>query len=330
MLNRRQLLGAGLAAPLAYAAASFVPAWAQNAPNFGAPTLASPGFRRLKMGDTEIVSLLDGVARRPLGEEFVKNAPLAEVRALLASQGLPTDYIDIPFTPFLVIRGGRKTLLDTGLGQWGGATTGKLLLQMAAAGVAPADIDTVLITHYHGDHINGLRNRAGEFVFANAKVMVPAPEHAFWMDDAKMAAAPAGMKGAFENVRRTFAEMPASMLATFTPGAEVLPGIRSVAAFGHTPGHTLFEVASKDQTFVYVGDLTNVPALFARNPDWAVTFDMDAQAARQVRRATLQRIVASKALIGGFHFPFPGFGRAIAQGDGYAFEAVQGDEALAG
>ncbi len=317
---RRDFLTAAAAAPLAYAAGAFVPAWAQNAPNLGTPTLPKPGFARTKVGDVEVIALIDGIARRPLGEEFVKNAPLAEVRALLASQGLATEYIDIPFTPFVVIAGGRKVLMDTGLGEWGGPTTGKLLEHMAAAGLQPTDIDTVLITHFHGDHINGLRNRAGQFVFSKAKVMVPAPEHAFWMDDARMAAAPEGMKGAFNNVRRTFAQMPADMLVRFEPGTEVLPGIRSIAAFGHTPGHTLFEAGPANNGFLFVGDLTNVPALFARNPDWAVTFDMDAEAARKVRRAVFERVVANKSLMGGFHFPFPAFGRMAAQGNGFAFQ----------
>lgn len=319
MIDRRRFLAAGLAAPVAYAAGSFVPVWAQSAPNFGAPTLPSPGFRRTKLGDVEIIALNDGAARRPLGEEFVRNAPIAEVRALLSSQGLPTEYIDIPFTPFLLVAGNRRVLMDTGLGDHGGATTGKLLENLRAAGFGPADIDTVLITHYHGDHINGLRNKAGEFVFSKAKVMVPTPEHAFWMDDAKMNAAPEGQRGAFMNVRRTFAQMPAGMLQTFEPGAELLPGVRSVAAFGHTPGHTLFEVTSAGQRFVYVGDLTNVPSLFVRNPDWAVQFDMDAEAARKTRREVLARIVGSNALVGGFHFPFPAFGRVAAAGNGYAF-----------
>lgn len=321
-MQRRHFLAAGLSAPLGYALGSFVPAWAQSAPDLGTPTLPGPGFRRTRLGDVEIVSLNDGIARRPLGEEFVRNAPVAEVRALLASQGLPTAHIDIPFTPFLVVAGPRRILMDTGLGDWGGATTGRLLQNLAAAGLQPADIDTVLITHYHGDHINGLRNRAGDFVFSKAKVLVPAPEHAFWMDDAKRSAAPEGMRGAFDNARRTFGAMPDGMLQRFEPGAEVAPGIRSVAAYGHTPGHTLFEVGSGGQTFAYVGDLTNVPSLFARNPDWAVQFDMDAEAARQVRRATLQRIVSSNALIGGFHFPFPAFGRVAAAGNGFAFQPL--------
>lgn len=323
MLTRRHFLGASLAMT-AYAGGSMVPAWAQSAPALGTPALPQPGFRRVSVGDAEVIALIDGIARRPLGEEFVKNAPLAEVRTLLSSQGLPTDYIDVPFTPFLVVAGGRKILLDTGLGEFGGPNAGKLLQHLRAAGVQPSEIDTVLISHFHGDHISGLRNKAGEYAFPQAKVLVPAPEHAFWMDDARMDAAPQGMKGAFENVRRTFAAMPAGMLATFEPGAEVGPGIRSIAAYGHTPGHTLFELNSAGQRFHYVADLTNVPALFARNPDWAVTFDMDAEAARKIRREMLARIVTSRSLVGGFHFPFPALGRMAAAGQGYAFEPVAG------
>jgi glyoxylase-like metal-dependent hydrolase (beta-lactamase superfamily II) len=170
------------------------------------------------------------------------------------------------------------------------------------------------------DHIQGLRRKDGSLVYPNAKVMVPEPEHNFWMDDARMNALPENQQGGYRVARRVFAQMPADRLQRFVPGAEVVPGIRSVAAFGHTPGHTLFEVQSAGQTFVYVADLTNVPALFARNPDWAVAFDMDAEAARKVRREVFQRIVASNAMVGGYHFPFPAFGRIMAQGNGYDFQ----------
>ena len=323
MFNRRQFLGAGLAASAAYATGAMVPVWAQNAPNLGTPTLPAPGLSPHQAGRCR-----GGVAdrRHCPAARWAKNSSRTRrwprCARSLASQGLATDYIDIPFTPFLIVAGGRRILMDTGLGDWGGPTTGKLLAHLRDAGLQAADIDTVLITHYHGDHINGLRNKAGEFMFPKAKVMVPAPEHAFWMDDAKMAAAPAGMKGAFDNARRTFAQMPAGMLQTFEPGTELAPGLRSVAAYGHTPGHTLFEFSSGGQTFAYIGDLTNVPALFARNPDWAVTFDMDAEAARQVRRATFGRLVSANAMVGGFHFPFPAFGRMAAQGNGYALPAA--------
>lgn len=325
MPNRRHFIfsAASLATlPALYASGSFAPLWAQNAPNFGAPTLPAVGFRRHKVGDVDIISLIDGIARRPLGEEFVRNAPLPEVRNLLSSQGLSTDYVDIPFTPFVAVVGGKRVLMDTGMGEFGGPTTGKLLAHLAAAGLSPADIDVVLISHFHGDHINGIRNKAGGLVFPKATVMVPAPEYAFWMDDARMNAAPEGMKGAFNNVRRTFGGMGPDRLVQFVPGTEPVPGILSVAAFGHTPGHTLFQIGSRGQTFLYVADLTNVPALFARNPDWAVTFDMDAEAARRTRREVFARIVSCNATVGGFHFPFPALGCMRPAGTGYAFEAV--------
>lgn len=321
MMQRRHFLGAA-AAVAAGSAMPFVPVWAQNAPNLGTPALPSPGFFRQKVGDIEVIAVNDGVARRPLGEEFVRNAPIAEVKAMLASQGLSTDYIDIPFTPFVIVRGADRILLDTGLGEFGPPTAGKFLANLAAAGLQPGDITHVLISHYHGDHINGLRKRDGSWTFANAKVHVPSVEHAYWMDDAKMAAAPEGLKGAFQNVRRVFADMPATKLVRFEPGAPVVPGIASIAAFGHTPGHTLFETTSAGQAFTYLADLTNVPTLFARNPDWAVQFDMDAEAARKVRREMLARVAASNALVGGFHFPFPAFGRKTPAGDGYAFQAL--------
>lgn len=322
MLSRRFFLGTSLATS-AYVLGSAPPLWAQaTAPDLGTPALPAPGFRRMKVGDADIIALIDGIARRPLGEEFVKNATLAEVRLLLAAQNLPTSHIDIPFTPFVIVHGGRKILLDSGLGEFGGPNAGKLVAHLMAAGIHPGEIDTVLISHFHGDHISGLRNKAGALVFGNAKILVPAVEHAFWMDDARLANAPAAMKGAFENVRRVFGGLGADKLQTFEAGSEVAPGIQSIAAYGHTPGHTLFELQSAGQRFTYLADLTNVPALFARNPDWAVTFDMDAEAARKVRRATFERIVQSQSLVGGFHFPFPALGRMAKAGEGYAFQAA--------
>lgn len=323
MIDRRRFLSTAAGGLAAYAGSAFVPVWAQNAPDLGTPVLPTPGFRRTRVGDVEVIALLDGITRRPLGEDFVANAPLAEVKALLASQNLPTHFIDVPYTPFLVVAGNRRILMDTGLGDWGGPTTGKLLENLRAAGVQPADIDTVLISHYHGDHINGLRNKAGEFVFSKARVMVPAAEHAYWMDEARAAAAPAGrMKGLFDNAKRTFGAMPAGMLMPFDAGAELAPGIKAVAAYGHTPGMVMFEVTSAGQTFTFVADLTNIPSLFARNPDWAVTFDMDAEAARKTRRAVFERVVANNSMVGGFHFPFPAMGRMAVAGAGYQFQPM--------
>jgi glyoxylase-like metal-dependent hydrolase (beta-lactamase superfamily II) len=322
MLTRRDLLIGTGAATATYLTTAFSPLVAQNTPNFGAPSVVQVGFRKQKIGDIEVIALNDGVMRRPLGEEFVKNAKLNEVQDLLKSQGLPTEYIDVPFTAFLLVVGNRKILMDTGFADNGPGTTGRLLANLNAAGLKAEDIDTVVLSHYHGDHINGVRNKAGQLVFPKAKLMVPTVEHAFWMDDNRMAQAPEAMKGAFANVRRVFGGLSSDQLVQFEPGKEIAPGISSRAAFGHTPGHTLFVAESKGEKFAYLADLTNIPQLFARNPDWAVQFDMNADAAREVRRKTFDMVVNEKMIAGGFHFPFPAFGRIEKMGNGFDFKPV--------
>lgn len=315
-MQRRHFLGAGLAGLAGF---SWPHLWAQNAPNFGLPSLPDPGFRKFKLGAMELIALNDGALRRPLGQEFVKNAALSEVKGLLASQNLPTDYIDIPFNPFVIVSEGKRFLIDTGFADNGPPTTGRLRANLAAAGLQPGDIDHVIISHYHGDHILGLRNKDGSLVYPNATVHVPAQEHAFWTDDARMNAAPEGMRGAFMAARRSLGDLSGSRLNVFQPGAELAPGIGSVAAFGHTPGMTMITARSQGQSFMYLADLTNVPALFARNPDWAVAFDMDADQARDTRRKVFEQVVREKMLVGGFHFPFPAVGSFQAEGSGYRF-----------
>ena len=316
MMHRRHFLGAGAAT---LASLSWPHLWAQNAPGFGAPTLPTPGFKRMKLGAMEIIALNDGAVRRPLGEEFVTNAALTEVKGLLASQNLPTDYVDIPFNPFVIVSEGKRFLVDAGFADNGPPTTGRLRANLAAAGLQPADIDHVIISHFHGDHILGLRNKDGSLVYPNAVVHVPAPEHAFWTDDARMNAAPEAMRGAFMTARRSLGDLSGNRLNIFQPGTELAPGIGTVAAFGHTPGMTMVTARSQGQSFMYLADLTNVPALFARNPDWSVTFDMNAAQARETRRKVFDQVVREKMLVGGFHFPFPAMGTFEAEGNGFRF-----------
>lgn len=320
MITRLKFLGVGIAAS---ASLLFSPVWAQATPDLGTPTLPAPGFKKLKVGEMEVISLNDGVSRRPLVAEFVKNAPLDEVKALLTSQNLPTNYIDIPFTTFLVVNGNQRYLMDTGFANNGGPTTGKVIANMAAAGYKPEDINNVVISHFHGDHINGLLYKDGSLVYPNAKVHVPAGEYAFWMDKERLEKASAGLKGAMTNAQRVFNKIPAEKLVKFESGKDVAPGITSVAAFGHTPGHSLFTVKSGGQSFIYVADITNVPELFARNPDWAVMFDMDPEMARQSRRKIFDMIVKDKMTVGGFHFPGSAIGTIAPSGNGYQFTPMK-------
>ena len=317
-MDRRHFLGAGIASAGLLSLTSVL---SQSAPNVGAPTLPAPGYRKLKVGAMEVIAVNDGALRRPLGDEFVRNAPLEQVKALLSSQGLPTDYVDIPFTPYLVVAGNTKFLIDTGFADNGPPTTGRLKANLAAAGHDIASIDHVIISHFHGDHINGLINKDGSQVFPKARIHVPAPEMAFWMDDARIATLPQGVQGAAANAKKVFGAY-GDRVVRFEPGSELAPGIRSAAAFGHTPGMSVFTVASEGQSFMYVADVTNIPSLFARSPDWAVAFDMDAEMARQTRRRIFDQLVRDKTTMGGFHFPFPAVGTLEASGSGYQFKAL--------
>ena len=149
---------------------------------------------------------------------------------------------------------------------------------LKAAGLDINTIDAVIISHFHGDHINGLVTD-GKPSFPNAEVMVPTPEWNFWMDDGSMAQAPEAMKGAFANVRRVFGII-GNKRTNYEPGKDVAPGIASMAAHGHSPGHTVHIVNSGNSSVMIQGDTTILPQLFVRNPGWHVMFDMDASGGR--------------------------------------------------
>ncbi len=159
---------------------------------------------------------------------------------------------------------------------------------LTAAGIDPKQVDTILISHFHPDHINGIKTKDGQRLFPNAEIKVSAPEWAFWMDDARMSAAPEAARPAFLNARRIFKDIEKDV-NRFEPGGEVAPGITSIAAYGHTPGHTAFAVASGNQSMLVLGDTTNHPRLFVRNPEWQAAFDTDGAVAAETRKKMLDR-----------------------------------------
>ncbi|GAA5168728.1 MBL fold metallo-hydrolase [Viridibacterium curvum] len=284
-------------------------------------TPVSEGVARVDLGKVAVTMLSDGSAVRPLDANYVRNAPLADVQASLKEMGLATDKLTVVFNTLVVDVGGQRVLLDTGNGEFGAATAGKLLENMGKAGIDPKSITAVVISHFHGDHINGLRNKAGQLVFPNAKVYVPAPEWNWWMDDARMNATPEAGRGNFTNARRVFSPMAASVIR-FEPGKEVLPGVRSIPAYGHTPGHTAFMIEGGKRKLLYWADSTNVD-LFVRNPDWAVMFDMNADEARETRHRIARLAIAENALVAGFHLSNPGIGTLSVRGKGYDFTPLK-------
>ena len=217
-LSRRTLLASSAAA----LAATSAPTYTARA---AAPITGQQGagIYRYKIGSFEITAINDGTWYRALDDKFVKNAPFADVQKALSDQFLPTDKIPIPFTTLMVNTGSKLILLDTGTGGQLAPTAGTMAANMAAAGIDPKAVDTIIISHFHPDHINGIKTKDGAKVFPNAEINVPAPEWAHWMDDAKMNAAPEAARGAFLNARRVFGDI-ANDVKRFEPGKEVAPG----------------------------------------------------------------------------------------------------------
>lgn len=198
MIRRRQLLVAGAAAMAGAGWGGWLggPAWAQNAPDLGTPTLPENGVRRIPLGDAELLAVHDGIARRPLAEGFVRNASITQVKAALVEAELPTDYLDVSFTAFLLVTKTRRILMDTGNGEFGAPTTGRLLANLARAGISPDSIDwdvhhgngtqaafydepRVLTISIHQDRLfpvdDGFREQTGEGKAAGTNLNVPLP-----------------------------------------------------------------------------------------------------------------------------------------------------------
>jgi glyoxylase-like metal-dependent hydrolase (beta-lactamase superfamily II) len=207
----------------------------------------------------------------------VRNAGGSAVNKALAAAFLPPNILPISFTVLLVNTGSKLVLIDAGTAGQVADTAGVMMANLAAAGIAPAAIDTVLISHFHPDHIDGLKTKDGDKVFANAEILVPEPEWTYWMDDAEMTRALDRIKVYFRNARRIFGDI-GKEVRRFKPGAEVAPGITSIPAFGHTPGHCAFAIASGRQSMLVMSDVVRNPYLFARHPEWQPLFDAKADA----------------------------------------------------
>jgi glyoxylase-like metal-dependent hydrolase (beta-lactamase superfamily II) len=327
-MSRRDVIATGTALALASTVTGIIPGApmisAANAQT--APAVQAPGFYRYKVGDMTVTAINDGFARRPL-EGFIRNAEMADVKKAMEGAFLPTEQITISFTTIVLQNAGKLTLIDTGNGDSGAPTSGTWMRNFRAAGFDPKDVTTIVISHFHGDHINGLRLKDGSAVFPNAEIMVPAPEWAFWMDDARMGAAPEAMKGAFANVRRVFAPI-AKDVKMYEAAKEIAPGITSVAAYGHTPGHMTYMLNSGTSSMMIMSDTTNHPALFVRNPDWSAVFDMDADMARASRRKMLDMAVAEKVQTAFYHAPFPATGFIAKSGTGFELVPVAWSSAI--
>jgi glyoxylase-like metal-dependent hydrolase (beta-lactamase superfamily II) len=313
-LTRRSLLaGSALAAMTAS-----VPALAAAPP----ADMPSPGIYRYKLGSYELTALYDGIWYRPITDKFIDNAPFAEVERALDEAFMPHDKLATPFTTLIVNTGKKLVLIDTGTGGQIAPSAGVLTDNLAAAGIDTKAVDQIVISHFHPDHINGIKDKDNVLIFPNAEIMVPEREWAFWMSDANMNAAAADLKPTFRNQRRIFSDI-AGQVTRFEPGREVAPGIETLAAPGHTPGHTVFAIHSANQSLLVLGDTAQHPAVFARHPDWQAAFDIDGAVAVATRKKIFDRVAADRMLVAGYHFPFPACGHLVKTATGYEHVPVE-------
>lgn len=299
----------GLNKPLAFIA----PAQAQTTPD------PAVGFHRYKVGAIEVTALYDGIWEKPHDPAFIKNASIDETKEALAKAGLTIAFVSIPLTVVVLKLGERYVMVDSGsgAGQWQPTAT-KLAGNMAAAGIDPARIDTILLSHFHPDHIFGLMNRGSNApVFPQAEIVVSATEYKWWTEPGRVEALPEARKALGQRVNAVFPGWKNFRLVEGEP--EVAPGVRLVNAPGHTPGHAAYHVSSGNEQLMISNDTFYVPALLAPHPDWQGSYDQDGALAVETRRKLIERVLAEKMLICGAHFPFPGLGAFAKDGAGYAF-----------
>lgn len=276
----------------------------------------APGWRRFLIGDVTVTQILDGV--RP-GEgphpTFGEDRPAGEVAALMADNLLPEDRFVNFFQPTVLQIGSEVILVDTGFGEAGRENgQGLLVERLAAAGLAPEDVTIVLLTHYHGDHINGLTTN-GSPTFPNAQLVAGRVEHEFWTSDEARSGPAAGNA---QTVADKILPLEGDMRLV-EDGEEVVPGLSARAAFGHTPGMLVFELESQGQRLFLTADALSQFVVSFQRPDWHVRFDMDKEAAAATRRRLLAMLAEEGVPFTGYHLPFPALGYAVADGENYRF-----------
>ena len=315
-LTRRHLLGG--------AAATGALALTHSPGQAAAPASGkqAAGIYRYKVGDIECTSVNDGARTFPMPDNFVRNVPKEQALAAAEAARWPKGMITVPFNPQLINTGGKLVLIDCGNGiaqfEPSKGAVGRMIGNLAAAGVQPKDIDIVLMSHLHPDHTNGIRAADGSMAFPNAEIMVPGKDWDFWMSTENAAKADSNpmMKNYFTNVQKVYAGIE-SKVTKYDWDKEVAPGITAIGAPGHTPGHTTFAVASGSSKVLIQSDVTNIPEFFLRNPDWHVAFDIDPQEAQATRQKFYDMAAAEKATVVGFHFSFPAVGYVEKDGAKY-------------
>jgi glyoxylase-like metal-dependent hydrolase (beta-lactamase superfamily II) len=309
MLDRRTLLGAGSAA--VGAAALAAPAFA-HAPQAG--KRAQPGFYRFKLGTIEITVISDGTLAFPAETLWLDRAE--DARGLLTSTFQPPSPVGLEINTILVNTGDKLVLIDAGCGvNKFQKTNGRLLSNLAAAGYAPGDIDTILFTHFHFDHLWGISDHENaSLLFPSAEFVASETEVAFWSAPDLADKLPPAQQ---PRVTQTNLKLATPRLRLIKAVAEVVPGVTTFDTAGHTPGHISVSISSGSEELLLTGDVVVNSAVSFLHPEWPFGFDIDVPLATKARMAFLDRAAADKTLVGSYHLPFPGFGHVLREQSGY-------------
>jgi glyoxylase-like metal-dependent hydrolase (beta-lactamase superfamily II) len=281
-----------------------------------------PGFYRVKVGDLEVTALYDGTG---VFDPHWLNGTKATMDGVV--KGLQEDLhlLDVVDSGFLVNTGKQLILVDAGAGTWwGGGALGRLVGSLRSAGYTPEEVDIVLLTHLHSDHVGGLTTQDGKRVFPNAEVYVAKAETDFWLSPEIAAKAPKDAQPFFQSAQAIAAPyIKADKWHTFSGSESMVDGMQLVPLPGHTPGHTGYEFSSKGQKILFWGDIVHAQRVQMQHPEVTAIFDIDQTAAAATRNQLLPKLAGGDVLIAGPHSSvFPPLGRLRKDGSGYSWVPV--------
>jgi glyoxylase-like metal-dependent hydrolase (beta-lactamase superfamily II) len=281
---------------------------------------SNAGHYRFRVGDISATVLSDGVIGGP-PRVYASNAPEAELQEVLRQAFLPTDHMTLNLNTLLIETGGRRILIEAGAGKTMGANGGRIFDNLAAIGLSPSDVDAIVISHTHPDHVGNLRTADGSKAFPRATVFVPKADWDFFVrtdPDLSYMPVPEEFRLRFAaNIKNSFQPFM-NDVELYEAGAEIVPGLTTIAAFGHTPGMATFLVHSGSDQLLLTADLAYHPVVNVDNP-WLPGPDRDKETALSSRRRIFDRAAAERMPVLGFHYPFPGLGRMLKTDGGYAW-----------
>ena len=287
------------------------PARAQAA----ATTLNEAGFYRFTVGDYRLTAISDGTLTFPASFYGV-NAGDDEVSQVLARHHLPAETVTNQSICLLIDTGQNLVLIDTGFGPFAvpGAppTAGKLLATLETLGVDPRDVDTVILTHGHPDHVGANVDAEGRATFPNARYVMQRLDWDYWTERAR-SENPADQEDFSVQVARVNLLPIADRTEWIEGGVEIVAGIRAVEAFGHTPGHMALAITSGGEQLLHIADAAGHFLIALEHPEWYGGYDLDPDRAMAVRLLLLDRAAADGVRVFGYHFPFPGLGFVVEE-----------------